>query len=155
MPKTGSSILHRDGSLKEFRIELVESSGPVSPKYHYSTRIIFYSSGNSARIDYSDVRKYLKGRPAQPVKFIRDIDAADAGKIVRKIQRLDFVKSNSSADFIGSARSRTGISFNRLTVAIGPDTDLSVDYLLEDYERDEFAGFDKAIDIVKKLARFS
>ncbi len=150
MRETGPLAINEDGSLTQLQIELVESSGPVSPRYQYTIHVRLYVSETAVWLDYNDSRKSGNGKP---VRFLREIGIADVKKIVRKLERLDFVKSNTGQDFTRDVRSRVGISFNWLTIRIDPKTDLRIDYLLADFERDDFADYAKAIDIIKNLVK--
>jgi len=140
-------VLSKDGSLRKIEIELVETSGPVSPAYHYTLRIRLYSEGNAIWLDYTEIRK----KSAISVQFVTQIEFFDFEKLLKKLRRLDFVKSNSSADFVGNSKEKVGISFNWLTLFVEPDIDLRVDYLLSAIERNDFGNYSKAVNIMKKL----
>ena len=148
MRKTGSPVLNRDELLKDIDIELVETSGPVSPKYHYTTSVHLYSDGCAVFLDYHDSRKDPE---RTSVHFLKELKAAELKRIVRKLGSLVFVKSNAGRDFVGGARSRIGVSFNWLSIQIGSEVDLRVDYLLSDFEYEGFDDYAKAINLLKSL----
>jgi hypothetical protein len=105
-------------------------------------------------LEYKDSRKFRNGNFVLPVHFQTEISDAELSKILRKLDRLDFVRQKESRDFIGSARSKTGISFNRLSIKSGDDVAIQIDYLLSDYDREEFEEYAKAIAILKRLFTF-
>jgi hypothetical protein len=147
MRKNGLRVLNENGSLRKVEIELVETSGPVSPAYHYALRIRLYSEGNAIWLDYKETRK----KSGLDIQFVTQLECADFEKVLKKLRRIDFVKSNSSADFVGNARTKVGISFNWLTLFVEPDINLRVDYPLSAIERDDFGNYVKAVNILKKL----
>jgi hypothetical protein len=147
MRKAGLHAFSEDASLRKIEIELVETSGPVSPAYHYTLRIRLYSEGKTIWLDYKETRK----KSGLNVQFVTQLESANFEKVLKKLRRLDFVKSNSSVDFVGNARTKVGISFNWLTLLVEPDINLRVDYPLSAIERDDFGDYSKAVNILKKL----
>ena len=120
----------------DVRIELEESSGPVSPKFQYSLHVEI--SGLVAKIR----RKTQKG-------LLEVTHTIDAGELAALCAELD-KRVPKSADLIGEMRKRVGISFNFLSIAKGAST-TRVDYLLSQAEDGAHADLTAAIEAIKAI----
>jgi hypothetical protein len=120
------------------RIELVEASGPVSPRHSYTTRI-------ALSLEALDALAANRLAPAARVVC----DHRDASGEHHEEQELDRVTYaallaqllvtlplGAPLDLAGSKRDRKGISFNHVTITVeGASTRL--DYVLSDLDEDD------------------
>jgi hypothetical protein len=120
----------------DVRIELDESSGPVSPKFQYSLQVEIADGSIKIR------RKTQKGL----VELTHALDATKLSALVVELQK----RVPTSVDLIGEMRKRVGISFNHLSIASGGTT-ARVDYLLSHAEDGAHAELTAAIDAIKAL----
>ncbi len=121
----------------EIRIELDESSGPVSPKFQYNLHVEISADG-SAKIRH----KTQKG-------VVEVTHALDAAKLSALGAELD-KRVPKAVDLIGEMRKRVGISFNYLSITRGAAT-ARVDYLLSHAEDGAHADLTAAIEAVKAI----
>jgi hypothetical protein len=113
------------------RIELVEASGPVSPRHSYKTTIALSfeaSPGLVARV----VRDHRDASGAHHDD--REIDRAAYEAILAEV--LVTLPLRAPLDLVGAKRDRKGISFNHLIVVVG-DASTRLDYLLSDLDEDD------------------
>ncbi len=151
MTKAKSLIVDVDGILIPARIELFETSGPVSPAYQYRTQIVLYTENNEIRYNYDDDRKFINGKPLQSIHIHNQLKPGKFLKIVQQIYKMEGYQQGKDADFIGSGRNKIGISFNYMTVCIGTDIKFRVDYLLSSYDTEEFKSYQQTIELLKTL----
>ena len=131
------------------KIELLESSGPVSPAYQFSTHVIISTDGNAAILSYDDRREYRQGKPQKEISFKKELTRAQYEELWSNLSRLQVFER--SRDFIGPEnRKRIGVSFNFFEISLG-DRRSRCDYLLSKAKDPEFEPFLKIIDQLKEL----
>ncbi len=131
------------------RIELFESSGPVSPKYQYSTKITVAAGNGNLSISCDDRREFSGGAPLKVVSFSRELTRAEYEGIWRRLGELGALDLNR--DFIGPERRKSiGISFNHYELSLG-DRKARCDYLLGSARDPEFAPFAAVISFLASL----
>ncbi|MBC7052242.1 hypothetical protein G6O46_24850, partial [Salmonella enterica subsp. enterica serovar Enteritidis] len=124
-----SPLFDAAGTPVAARIELVEASGPVSPKHHYTTTIVVEAApGVSPRI----VRDHRDASGEHHDE--RALDRAAYEKIFADV--LASLPLGESRDLVASKRNRKGISFNHVAIVVG-DASARLDYLLSQVDEDE------------------
>ena len=66
------NLTDEKGNLVSVKIELVESSGPVSPPYQFNLNLVLNNEGNCLRIHYSYEGQFIAGE-AQDKKVIDEL----------------------------------------------------------------------------------
>ena len=125
------------------RIELAESSGPVSPRHQYTTKIVVEAA--------ADVTPRL-------VRDHRDASGAhhDERALVRGAYEKLFadvlaaLPLGEARDLAASKRDRKGVSFNHVVVTVG-SASARLDYLLSDVDEDGDDGDRRARAVVGAL----
>jgi hypothetical protein len=145
-------IVDADGILLSVRIELVETSGPVSPAFQYRTHIVLYTENNVICYEYDDDRQFQNGKPQQSIHALNQLKQSQFMKILQLIYKMDSFQQGTDVDFIGDVRNKIGISFNYMTVCIGADIKFRVDYLLSSYDNAAFKSYQRVIEQIKSLA---
>ena len=106
-------------------VELMESSGPVSPRHQYTTRIRVHGSGAGAQAAWE--RRDADGRREGTV----DLCPARWAALVDLL--WNHLPPGAALDLAAGYRDRKGISFNAVTVA-WPEAPARLDYLLSHLE---------------------
>lgn len=120
-----------DTPARASRIELVEASGPVSPRHSYTTAIVVTcdaTAGVAARAvrDHRDVSGEHHDE--------RAIDRATHDALLDAL--LAVLPLGAPIDLTATKRDRKGISFNHVAVVVG-DASTRLDYLLSDVDEDD------------------
>lgn len=113
------------GSAPVLLLELLESSGPLPPRFQYRTRIRVLRRGEAVLVDWEhqDAQGSREGAYALPTPRLQALKAV----------LLQALPPGTCLDRTAGFRDRKGISFNSLTTAWdGPPSRL--DYLLSDLE---------------------
>jgi hypothetical protein len=112
------------------RIELVEASGPVSPRHSYATTIVITCDATPGVIARA-VRDHRDANGEHHHERALDRAAYDAllGDLVAVLPL------GAPIDLAASKRDRKGISFNHVVVVVG-DAATRLDYLLSDLDED-------------------
>ena len=132
-----------DSPPRASRIELVEASGPVSPRFRYTTRItIEWASGTVATL----VRDHRDAAGDQHDE--RELDLAAHEVLVSEV--LSSLPLGAPLDLVSSKRDRKGVSFNHVHVVVGEASTL-LDYLLSDLDDDD--GVPQARAVVHAIKR--
>ena len=132
-----------DSPPRASRIELVEASGPVSPRFRYRTRItIEWASGAAATLvrDHRDA--------AGDHHDERELDLAAHEVLVSEV--LSSLPLGAPLDLVSSKRDRKGVSFNHVHVVVG-EASTRLDYLLSDLDDDD--GVPQARAVVHAIKR--
>ena len=129
--------------MREARIELVEASGPVAPRFQYTTKII------------------VEARPGGSPTVVRDhrdatgthhdehgLDPAAYEALLAEV--LAVLPLGEALDLVSARRDRKGVSFNHVTVLVG-DASTRLDYLLSDIDDDD--GLAQARAVVGAIKR--
>lgn len=114
------------------RIELVEASGPVSPRHSYATTIAFSLAATP------------RDAPAHVVRDHRDASGKhhDEGALERAAydallaEVLASLPLGAPLDLASAKRDRKGVSFNHVVVEVG-EASTRLDYLLSDLDEDD------------------
>jgi len=114
------------------RIELVEASGPVSPRYSYTTTIALSLDATSADGAAHVVRDHRDASGNHHDE--REIDRAAYEAILAELLRS--LPLGAPLDLASTKRDRKGISFNHVAVVVG-DASTRLDYVLSDIDEDD------------------
>lgn len=129
------------------KIELVESSGPVSPRYQWSTRVLVDGEGDVVTLHFEDRRASDDGTPVT-VKVEQALPAAGWERLLADLLAAD--AGSLSHDFIGAEkRKRIGVSFNHVEIAVGDKLRCRIDYLVSDVAKPELEKHRKVIEILR------
>lgn len=132
-----------DTSVSRSRIELYETSGPVSPRYSYATTIVIEAA---ADVSPHVVRDHRDASGVHRSESAIDRDAYDT--LVAAV--LASLPLGKPLDLAAAKRDRKGISFNHVVVLVG-DESTRLDYLLSDIDEDD--GDPRAREIVDAIKR--
>lgn len=144
-----NNLIDEQGNLVPVKIELVESSGPVSPPYQFNLSIVLNNEGNGLRIHYSYEGNFIAGE-AQDKKVIDELIPKDkALKFLNSLLDLDALGVNKELN--DDIKNNVGISFNELNIQIGAKDKSQILYILGDLDESTFAKEAKIIEFIKKL----
>jgi hypothetical protein len=123
-------------------LELVESSGPVAPRFRYSIEVTIEidEEGGALRVRF-------RGPP-------RDVDRDDRITSDRVEEILDEIGDLEpiAGDLVGALRSRVGVSFNHLRAVSADGAELRLDYLIRQLDDPENAARKKAVEVMRRIA---
>jgi hypothetical protein len=129
--------------MTDARIELIEASGPVSPRFQYATKITVEArSGGLATVarDHRDATgEHHEEHP---------LDRAVYDALLAEV--LASLPLGEPLDLVAGKRDRKGVSFNHVTVVVGEAT-ARLDYLLSDV--DDADGVPRARAVVRAIKR--
>ena len=141
--------LYDQGRPVSARIELVESSGPVSPAYQFSTRVIVTAENNSITLAYDDRREFRQGKPLNAISFKRELSHDEYEKLWSGLLALRVFERNN--DFIGAHnRKKIGVSFNFFEISLGTRK-ARCDYFLSKQKDPDFGPYLEIINLLKGL----
>jgi hypothetical protein len=147
------NLIDEKGNLVPIKIELEESSGPVSPPYQYNLSIVLNNEVDGLRIHYSYEGKFMGGE-AQDKKVLDEL--------IPKDKALKFLNSLIDSNALGvnveldeSIKNNVGISFNELSIQIGAKDKSKILYTLGDLDESTFAKEAKIIEFIKKLENWN
>jgi hypothetical protein len=103
-------------------IELVEASGPVSPKFQFSTTLTVAGTPDGGALV---VRDHRDAAGVVHTEHVLDLAAVDS--LLRSL--FAQLPLGESLDLVGEKRSRKGVSFNHVQIQIAGKTS-RLDYLL-------------------------
>ena len=133
--------------MTDSRIELVEASGPVSPRHSYATTIVLSfaptADGAAAARVVRDHRDASGTHHHEGVVERPTFDALLA-------EVLASLPLGAPIDLTSTKRDRKGISFNHVAVVVG-DASTRLDYVLSDLDEDD--GDPRARAVVSLLRR--
>jgi hypothetical protein len=112
------------------RVELTESSGPVSPRYQYTLHLIVERTDGGAKVTWERTGKDA-GRNETT------LSSEGARALFEELAKLGAEKIGG--DFIGEKRKNKGVSFNAVDIAFDDGTKLRCDYLVSQLDDDDFA----------------
>ncbi len=111
------------------RIELRESSGPVSPRYRYALRVLLTITGDTATLTWTrDGTAATNGE--------RALTAEETRALLDELTTLGL--EHIAGDFIGDKRANKGISLNRVELTRADGATSRCDYLLTSLEDPDF-----------------
>ena len=147
------NLTDEKGNLVSVKIELVESSGPVSPPYQFNLNLVLNNEGNCLRIHYSYEGQFIAGE-AQDKKVIDELIPNDkALKFLNSL--LDLNALGLSKELGEDTKNNVGISFNELNIQIGAKDKSKILYTLRDLDESTFAKEAKIIEFIKKLENWN
>ena len=111
------------------RIELVEASGPVSPRFAYATTVVIEASPDVAPRVVRDHRD-ASGTHHDERALSREAYETLVGTL------LTTLPLGTILDLAADKRDRKGVSFNHLSIKVG-DSSARLDYLLSDVDEDD------------------
>ena len=131
------------------RIELVESSGPVSPTHQFHTRIVVEAEGDALSLVLNDERGWEDGEFRQQTHRHEAMPRADYEALWSDLLALDALALG--ADLIGAeGRRMVGVAFNHLLLRLG-DREARIDYRRRDLSRSKFAPQARVVERVRRL----
>jgi hypothetical protein len=142
-------ILYEGTGIVPVKIELYESSGPVSPRYQFNTHILI----NNTNLNYKDEREFQGGKALNKTEFVKKLSNDQLEDILSEIINSNIAEQHK--DFIGEKRKNVGVSFNYLELIIGGKLNIRIDYLLSDLKSDEFSGYNIILNIIKDLKKLN
>lgn len=147
------NLTDEKGNLVSVKIELVESSGPVSPPYQFNLNLVLNNEGNCLRIHYSYEGKFIAGE-AQDKKVIDELIPKDkALKFLNSL--LDLNALGLSKELGEDKKNNVGISFNELNIQIGAKDNSKILYTLSDLDESTFTKEANIIGLIKKLENWN
>ena len=126
------------------RIELVEASGPVSPRFRYTTRITIAASPGAAATVVRDHRDAAGDHHDE-----RELDHAVHGVLLAEV--LASLPLGGPLDLTSSKRDRKGVSYNHVIVVVG-EASTRLDYLLSDLDDDGAPEARAVVHAIKRAA---
>ena len=141
------------GELLPARIELWESSGPVSPRYQYKIHVVV-AVASAAAAPTLAIDHTTGGEPPLDVHSADPMARDRYEKLWADLFAQDVF--TLGGDLAAGKRNRTGVSFNHVEVVLGdPDhagARMRFDYLLPQLELPENQQRHAVVEILKKLA---
>lgn len=141
-------LFEGNGNLIPIKIELKESSGPVSPLYQSNLNVILTNEGNSLHLNYHYKGKYIDGVPSDQKSIDEVIAKEKAIAILQKFLALNPLGIERDVD--EETKKKVGISFNNLTIQIGNEKS-KIGYTLKDLTNPNFLSIKNIIDFIKKV----
>jgi len=130
------------------KIELVESSGPVSPRYQWSTRVLVQGEAEVVTLRFDDQRAPAGSEPTTPTLVEEALPPAGYERLLGDLLEAD--AGSLSHDFIGAEKQkRIGVSFNHVEIAVGDLLRCRIDYLVSDVARPEFEKHRRVVEILR------
>ena len=125
------------------RIELVEASGPVSPRYRYTTRITIEVTPGAQALVVRDHRDATGDHHDE-----RTLELATYDALVAEV--LASLPLDAPLDLVFGKRDRKGVSYNHVTVST-ESASTRLDYLLSDLDDED--GVPQARAVVHAIKR--
>lgn len=146
-------IIDSPGQPVPARIELKESSGPVSPRFQYETHVLVTAGEGRVELRYDERREYREGAPQRVVRFSRELSLKEYEELWRELLRFDALAPDR--DLVGAAnRTRVGVSFNYFEIHLGQRR-TRCEYLLSSLRADEAALCRGVVETLRLLARYA
>jgi hypothetical protein len=109
------------------RVELNESSGPVSPRYQYTLRVLVERTAHGAAITWERTGKEAGRAEAT-------LSTEEARALFDELGTLG--AETIGGDHIGEKRKNKGVSFNAVDIAFDDGSKSRCDYLLSQIDDD-------------------
>lgn len=145
------ALVSASGELVPARLELWESSGPVSPRHQYKINVVVAVTAAAAptlAIDHT-----TSGEPPIDVHSAEPLARDSYEKLWEDLFAQDVFALGG--DLAADKRNRTGVSFNHVEVVLGdPDqagARMRFDYLLPQLDLPENHQREAVVEILKKL----
>jgi hypothetical protein len=126
------------------RIELVEASGPVSPRHHYNTKITIARATGAGAAHVVRDHKDASGEHHDE----HELEPSAHDALLAEV--LAALPPGAPLDLAATKRDRKGVSFNHVLVTSG-DASTRLDYLLSDLDEDD--GDPRARAVVSAIKR--
>ena len=130
------------------RIELFEWSGPVSPRYQYTTKVLVEAGAGGATVSYSDEGVYVGGEPTRRVVGQGPLPREAFEALAAELLSMDVFGLGGAPS--PELAARVGISVNRLDVQLG-ERSMRLEYTLAALKKPEQAAQRALIERVRKL----
>jgi hypothetical protein len=143
------------GELLPARLELSESSGPVSPRYQYTTGVVVTLAppASAPLLAIEHVADYVGGVPSFEVHTSDPLARDRYEQLWADLLAQDVF--SLGGDLAADKRDRTGVSFNHVEIVLGdPDhggSRVRFDYLLPQLKLPENQQRGAVIEILKSL----
>jgi hypothetical protein len=124
-------------------IRIDESSGPVSPRFHYAVQATI-----TRNADGTGSAAFLHRTKERTVEATRDVSTARLAALTSFLDQ--HLPEGPDRDLVGARRDRKGASYNHLVLRRG-GTDMRVDYMLSDLDDPAHADVGAAVEAVKAL----
>ena len=134
-----------DGSFVPFRVELDESSGPISPRFQYTITIAIWTEGGAVHV----VREERVGSPRRKVHAEGVLSREAAETLARALEEHDAL--SRAADHVGDALDDKGHSCNRMVLTV-KEQRAEMHYLLRTLERKDRRAEAAIVQAVKDAA---
>jgi hypothetical protein len=144
-----TNLIDAQGNLIPINIELIESSGPVSPPYQFYLEIAIKNEGSGLRMQYSYKGKFIAGEPEEKKNIDELIPKDKSIKILESL--LDLNALGINVELSEDVKNNVGISFNEFNLQIGAKDKTKILYTLGDLDEPNFELQTKIIEFVKKL----
>jgi hypothetical protein len=149
------SLVDDNGELLPARLELQESSGPVSPRYQYTTHVLVTSEppASAPVLKIEHVAEYSGGVPAVDVHAFEPLERDRYQRLWADLLAQDVFALGG--DLAADRRDRTGVSFNHVEVVLGdpgnPHARVRFDYLVPQLRLPENQRRRAVVEILKSL----
>ena len=143
------------GELLPARLELAESSGPVSPRYQYTTRVVITIAppDNAPLLSIEHVADHVGGVPSFEVHTSEPLARDRYEKLWADLLAQDVF--TLGGDLTADKRDRTGVSFNHADLVLGDPEHagfhVRFDYLLPQLKLPANQQRSAVIEILKSL----
>ena len=157
MSDTAETLAIADGAgeLLPARLELWESSGPVSPRYQYTTHVLVTCEppGSAPVLTIEHAAEYAGGVPTFEVHSVDPMPRQRYERLWADLLAQDVFALGG--DLATGHRDRTGVSFNHAEIVLGdpenPRARVRFDYLLPQLRRPENQRRRAVAEILKSL----
>ena len=149
------SLVNDNGELLPARLELQESSGPVSPRYQYTTRVLVTCEppASAPVLKIEHVAEYSGGVPAVDVHTFEPLERDRYQRLWADLLAQDVFALGG--DLAADRRNRTGVSFNHVEIVLGDpektSTRMRFDYLLPQLALPENERRRNVVEILRSL----
>jgi hypothetical protein len=148
-------IMNDAGELLPARLELSESSGPVSPRYQYTTRVVITVEppATAPLLAIEHVADYVGGVPAFEVHTSEPLSKDRYEQLWADLLAQDVFALGG--DLASAKRDRTGVSFNHVEIVLGDPgqggSRVRFDYLLPQLQDPANARHLAVVESLKSL----
>lgn len=147
--KTATPSILDGEHLVPSRVELEESSGPVSPRHQFHTRIVVEAKGDAITLDIEDERGWDAGEFRAVTRIQEPLSKGAYQSLWADL--LAQAPFSLEGDLIGEqGRTMVGVSFNHLHLRLGKQ-EARIAYRLRDLSRSKFAAQARLVERVRGL----
>lgn len=142
----------KDGKLTPIHIHFSELSGPVAPKFQYSTEVDIKVSSDAILLKYDHLEEFENGKPVIKIQFKGSLSKEELEGILSLL--VDNHLLDKDKILSKEKKSMVGISFNLIEISIGSKK-YTIEYLLSELKNKDFMGLKNLIDNLKSLKKHS